>query len=159
MCIRDGAPGLESLPSGPRPTGRTLTPKEWERRNSRYGPCPFLHFPASATHSSGWADDRKPVSRRSSAQEAQENQYLHERCGRIRLCLSHLRQCRIGHGDDVLLSLRQDDHVIDGPLIVALARVQRLPPAETCAGRFRGQREFIMNKPEPNNIIQSQTLA
>lgn len=51
-----------------------------------------------------------------------------------------------GHRDDLLLPLGQDDDVINGPLVVALARVEGLPPAEACARCLGGLGQFIVNE-------------
>lgn len=59
-----------------------------------------------------------------------------------------LWQSGTSHGDDVLLPLRQDDDIIDGPLVVALAGVERLPPAEPGGRSLGGQRKLVVNKAE-----------
>lgn len=59
-----------------------------------------------------------------------------------------LWQSRTGHGNDVLLPLRQDDDIIDGPLVVALAGVERLPPAEPGGRSLGGQRKLVVDEAE-----------
>lgn len=59
-----------------------------------------------------------------------------------------LWQSGASHGDDVLLPLRQDDDIIDGPLVVALAGVERLPPAEPGGRSLGGQRKLVVDEAE-----------
>lgn len=61
-----------------------------------------------------------------------------------------LWQSGTSHGDDVLLPLRQDDDIIDGPLVVALAGVERLPPAEPGGRSLGGQRKLVVDEAERN---------
>ena len=46
----------------------------------------------------------------------------------------------------MLLPLRQDDDIVDGPLVVAVPRVQGLPPAEAGGGGLRRQRKLVMDE-------------
>lgn len=59
----------------------------------------------------------------------------------------YLRQGGVGDGDDVLLPLGQDDDIVDGPLVVAVPGVERLPPAEAGAGGLGGQGQLVVHKP------------
>ena len=53
----------------------------------------------------------------------------------------------------MLLPLRQDDDVVDGPLVVAVPRVQWLPPAEAGGGGLGRQRQLIVDEAVGRGVV------
>lgn len=65
---------------------------------------------------------------------------------RAKTLTSDLWQSGTGHGDNVLLPLRQDDDIINGPLVVAFAGVERLPPAEPRGRSLGSKRKLVVDE-------------
>lgn len=62
--------------------------------------------------------------------------------------LNYLRKSRISQWNNMLFSLRENDDIINCPLVITLTGMKRLPPAKLCTWCLSSQRQRIMNKPK-----------